>query len=204
MDKYPVNIINEAVQHFENLPGIGKRTALRMVLYLLKQDKSVVKQFGDTLLSLLDKVKFCSRCNNFSNFDVCEICSDHKRDATSVCLVENIQDVIAIESTNHFHGLYHVLGGVISPMDGIGPSDLNIDTLVNRIKNENIKEVIFALSTTMEGDTTAFYIFKKIMEFNLKISTIARGVSVGGELEYADEVTLGRAILKRVPYEQSI
>ena len=204
MDKYSVNIINEAVHHFENLPGIGKRTALRLVLCLLKKESNVVKQFGDTLLSLHDKVKFCIKCNNLSNSDVCEICRDSKRDAASVCLVENIQDVMAIECTHQFNGLYHVLGGVISPMDGIGPSDLNIENLVKRIKDENIKEVIFALSTTMEGDTTAFYIFKKIMEFNLKISTIARGVSVGGELEYADEVTLGRAISKRVPYEQSI
>jgi len=204
VEKYTSKLLNNAVAHFENLPGIGKRTALRLVLFLLRQDKSIVEQFGSTLSKLHDDIIFCKKCHNISDQEVCNICSNFSRQKNSICIVENLQDVIAVEQTNQYKGLYHILGGIISPMDGIGPNDLNIETLIDRITNDEIKEVIFALSTTMEGDTTAFYIFKKIKDLDVNISTIARGISIGGELEYADEATLGNAISKRVPYELSI
>jgi len=183
------------------LPGIGRKTALRLVLYMLKLETDEVTQFTQTLDRLKREVKFCRVCHNISDQDVCPICSDHRRDASTICVVENIQDVMAVENTQQFTGLYHVLGGLISPMDGIGPSDLEIESLVNRVSEGGVKEVILALSSTMEGDTTNFYIFRKLASFDVKISMIARGIAVGNELEYTDEVTLGRSILHRVPFE---
>ena len=183
------------------MPGIGRKTALRLVLYMLKLETDEVTQFTQTLDRLKREVKFCRVCHNISDQDVCPICSDHRRDASTICVVENIQDVMAVENTQQFTGLYHVLGGLISPMDGIGPSDLEIESLVNRVSEGGVKEVILALSSTMEGDTTNFYIFRKLASFDVKISMIARGIAVGNELEYTDEVTLGRSILHRVPFE---
>ena len=195
-------MLEKAVQEFSKLPGIGRKTALRLVLWMLRQDDAEVNQFAEAIKQLKAEVKYCKVCHNISDSDICPICSDHRRDRTTVCVVENIQDVMAIENTQQFHGLYHVLGGVISPMDGIGPSDLEIESLVARVRAGNIKEVILALSSTMEGDTTGFYIFRKLAPFSdLKISIIARGISVGDELEYTDEVTLGRSILNRTPFE---
>ena len=189
------------MQEFSKLPGIGRKTALRLVLHLLRQDADSVAQFADAVGRLKQEVKYCRVCHNISDSDTCPICSDPRRDVTTVCVVENIQDVMAVENTQQYHGLYHVLGGVISPMDGIGPSDLEIDTLVERVKSGGVKEVILALSSTMEGDTTNFYIFRKLAPFtDVKLTIIARGISVGDELEYTDEVTLGRSILNRTPF----
>ena len=183
------------------MPGIGRKTALRLVLHMLRQDTVAVDQFASAITTMKHEVKFCRVCHNISDQEVCPICSDSRRDASTICVVENIQDVIAIENTQQFHGLYHVLGGLISPMDGIGPSNLEISSLVERVETGEIKEVILALSSTMEGDTTAFYIFRKLAPSNVKVSIIARGISVGNELEYTDEVTLGRSILNRTPFE---
>ena len=189
------------MQEFSKLPGIGRKTALRLVLHLLRQDADSVAQFADAVGRLKQEVKYCRVCHNISDSDTCPICSDPRRDVTTVCVVENIQDVMAVENTQQYHGLYHVLGGVISPMDGIGPSDLEIDSLVERVKSGGVKEVILALSSTMEGDTTNFYIFRKLAPFtDVKLTIIARGISVGDELEYTDEVTLGRSILNRTPF----
>ena len=185
------------------LPGIGKRTALRLVLHLLKQPKSHTGFLAQALTSMREEVKFCESCHNISDTAICEICLNNKRDHKIVCVVEDIRDVMAIENTGQFRGIYHVLGGKISPIDGVGPSQLNISTLVDKVKSGNINEIIFALSSTMEGDTTNFYIFKQIQDCDIIKSTIARGISVGDELEYADEVTLGRSILQRVPFEKS-
>ena len=190
------------MSQFSRLPGIGRKTALRLVLHLLRQDTEDVEQLAAALTTMKREVKRCSVCHNISDLDVCPVCSDPRRDQSTVCVVENIQDVMAIENTQQFHGLYHVLGGVISPMDGIGPSDLEIQSLVERVGEGTIKEVILALSPTMEGDTTNFYIFRKLAPFSdLRITVIARGVSVGDELEYTDEVTLGRSILNRTLFE---
>ena len=190
--------MENAVSQFSRLPGIGRKTALRLVLHLLRQDTDDVEQLASALTTMKREVKRCNVCHNISDQDVCPICSDPRRDRSTVCVVENIQDVMAIENTQQFHGLYHVLGGVISPMDGIGPSDLEIQSLVDRVGQGDVVEVILALSPTMEGDTTNFYIFRKLAPFpQLKITVIARGVSVGDELEYTDEVTLGRSILNR-------
>ena len=187
---------------FSKLPGIGRKTALRLVLWMLRQEDDDVEQFAEAVRRLKQEVKYCHTCHNISDTDVCPICSDPRRDASTVCVVENIQDVMAVENTQQFTGLYHVLGGVISPMDGIGPSDLEIESLVDRVKEGGVKEVILALSSTMEGDTTNFYIFRKLAPFtDVKLSIIARGISVGDELEYTDEVTLGRSILNRTPFE---
>ena len=194
-------MLEKAVQEFSKLPGIGRKTALRLVLHLLRQDADSVAQFADAVGRLKQEVKYCRVCHNISDSDTCPICSDPRRDVTTVCVVENIQDVMAVENTQQYHGLYHVLGGVISPMDGIGPSDLEIDSLVERVKSGGVKEVILALSSTMEGDTTNFYIFRKLAPFtDVKLTIIARGISVGDELEYTDEVTLGRSILNRTPF----
>lgn len=193
--------MERAVQEFSKLPGIGRKTALRLVLHLLRQDHEDVLQFTDALSRMKEEVKFCRVCHNISDQDVCPICSDQRRDASTICVVENIQDVMAVENTQQFTGLYHVLGGLISPMDGIGPSDLEIDSLVSRVAEGNVKEVILALSSTMEGDTTNFYIFRKLASYDVKISIIARGIAVGNELEYTDEVTLGRSILNRTPFD---
>jgi recombination protein RecR len=197
-------LIEEAVNEFSKLPGIGKRTALRFVLHLMKQDVAEVNQFGNTFIKLRTELRYCEKCHNVSDKPLCEVCSNSNRDNTLVCIVEDIRDVMAIENTQQYRGVYHVLGGIISPMDGIGPSDLNIETLVQKAGNGEIKEVIMALSTTMEGDTSNFYIYKRLKEFNLTVSTIARGISIGDELEYADEVTLGRSIVNRTLYENSL
>ena len=190
------------MQEFSKLPGIGRKTALRLVLHLLRQDAADVAQFADAVARMKQEVRYCHVCHNISDSDTCPVCSDPRRDATTICVVENIQDVMAVENTQQFNGLYHVLGGVISPMDGIGPSDLEIDSLVRRVGEGGVKEVILALSPTMEGDTTNFYIFRKLAPYtDVKLSIIARGISVGNELEYTDEVTLGRSILNRTPFE---
>lgn len=200
--QYPSQLLEKAVQEFSKLPGIGRKTALRLVLHLLRQDSDEVAQFAHAVGRLKQEVKYCRVCHNISDSDICPICSDPRRDASVICVVENIQDVMAVENTQQFNGLYHVLGGVISPMDGIGPSDLEIDSLVKRVSEGGVKEVILALSSTMEGDTTNFYIFRKLAPYqDVKLSIIARGISVGDELEYTDEVTLGRSILNRTPFE---
>ena len=199
---YPSRLLENAVTQFSRLPGIGRKTALRLVLHLLRQEDEDVEQLASALTTMKREVKRCRVCHNISDQDVCPVCSDTRRDRHTVCVVENIQDVMAIENTQQFHGLYHVLGGVISPMDGIGPSDLEIQSLVDRVGQGDVGEVILALSPTMEGDTTNFYIFRKLASFpQLKITVIARGVSVGDELEYTDEVTLGRSILNRTIFE---
>ena len=201
---FPSKLIEEAVDQFSKLPGIGRKTALRLALNLLQMDKEQVNRFGQAFIDLRNNIKYCSDCHNISDLDVCEICSNPSRDESMLCIVEDIRDVMAIENTHQFKGKYHVLGGIISPMDGIGPSDLNITSLEKKVHSGIVKEVIMALSTTMEGDTTNFYIFKKLKESNVKLSVIARGVSIGDELEYADEITLGRSIINRTPYENSI
>ena len=200
--QYPSQLLEQAVQEFAKLPGIGRKTALRLVLHLLRQETDDVTHFADTIARMRREVKRCKVCHNISDSDTCPICSDPRRDHSTICVVENIQDVMAVENTQQFHGCYHVLGGVISPMDSIGPADLEIDSLVARVANGEVKEVILALGSTMEGDTTNFYIFRKLAPYtNVKISIIARGISVGDELEYTDEVTLGRSILNRTPFE---
>ena len=198
--QYPSHLLERAVQEFSKLPGIGRKTALRLVLHMLRQQTSDVEMFADAIATMKREVKFCKCCHNISDNDICPICSDARRDASVICVVENIQDVMAIENTQQFHGLYHVLGGLISPMDGIGPSDLEIDSLVSRVEQGEVKEVILALSSTMEGDTTNFYIFRKLAPTEVAVSIIARGIAVGNELEYTDEVTLGRSILNRTPF----
>ena len=197
-------LLENAVNEMSKLPGIGKRTALRLVLFLLNQPNSHTIHLSKSLIDLIDGVVLCKNCHNISDLEICEICSNIKRDKSIICVVEDIRDVMAIESTGQFSGVYHVLGGKISPIEGIGPNQLNISSLIDKIKSENISELIFALSATMEGDTTNFYIFKQIQDLELKVTTIARGVSVGNELEYTDEVTLGRSIIKRIPFESSI
>jgi recombination protein RecR len=199
--QYPSRLLERAVQEFSRLPGIGRKTALRLVLHLLRQDEGSVEQFTQAIATMKREVRFCRCCHNISDDELCPVCSDSRRDASTICVVENVQDVMAVENTQQFRGRYHVLGGVISPMDGIGPSDLEIDSLVNRVAEGGIKEVILALSPTMEGDTTNFYIFRKLAPYDVELSIIARGVSVGNELEYTDEVTLGRSILNRTPFE---
>lgn len=188
---------------FAKLPGIGRKTALRLVLWMLRQEDEEAEQFAEAVRRLKQEVKYCKTCHNISDTDLCPICADPKRDSSLVCVVENIQDVMAIENTQQYHGLYHVLGGVISPMDGLGPSDIEIDSLVSRVAEGQVKEVILALSPTMEGDTTNFYIFRKLAGYEVKVSVIARGVSVGNELEYTDEVTLGRSIMNRTPFNSN-
>ncbi len=197
-------LIENAVNEFSRLPGIGKKTALRLVFHLLKQSPQEVSEFSAAFTQMRNEIKYCTRCYNVSDNTLCEICSNTKRDSSLLCVVEDLRDVMAIENTNQFNGFYHVLGGIISPMDGIGPKDLNIEPLVSRVKEGEIKEVIMALSTTMEGDTTNFYIYKRLSGTTVKISTIARGIAVGDELEYADEVTLGRSLINRIPYENSL
>ena len=190
------------MQEFSKLPGIGRKTALRLVLNLLRREEDDVLQFTETIARMRQEVKHCRVCHNISDSEVCPLCGDPRRDASTICVVENVQDVMAVENTQQYQGLYHVLGGVISPMDGIGPADLEIDSLVERIRQGGVKEVILALSSTMEGDTTNFYIFRKLAPFtDVKLTIIARGISVGDELEYTDEVTLGRSILNRTPFE---
>lgn len=197
-------LLENAINEVSQLPGIGKRTALRLVLHLLKQPKSQTHQLANALNKVVDEIKLCEKCHNISDVAICEICSNTKRNSKIICVVEDIRDVMAIESTAQFNGLYHVLGGKISPMEGIGPQNLFIESLIHKIQEGTIEEVIFALSSTMEGDTTNFYIFKQIEKYGIKTSTIARGISVGDELEYADEITLGRSIINRIPFENSL
>lgn len=200
--QYPSRLLEKAVQEFSSLPGIGRKTALRLVLHLLRQEADEVMAFADALATMKREVKFCRVCHNISDTDLCPICADTHRDGATVCVVENVQDVMAIENTQQYSGLYHVLGGLISPMDGIGPGDLEIDSLVKRVAEGGVSEVILALSSTMEGDTTNFFIFRKLASFPVKVSVIARGIAVGNEIEYTDEVTLGRSIINRTPFKQ--
>lgn len=202
MLKYSSKLIADAVGEFSKLPGIGEKTALRLVIHLLKQDKNWVQRFGETLSTMRNEIKFCKTCHNVSDHEICSVCSNPMRSHETVCVVENFRDVIAIENTEIYKGVYHVLGGVISPIEGIGVENLNIATLIERVKSGTIKEVIMALSPTIEGDTTIFYLSKQLQPYNVAITSIARGVSFGGELEYTDELTLARSIAKRMPYEQ--
>ena len=201
--EFPSRLLENAVNEFSTLPGIGRKTAFRLVMSLLKRKPDEVKKFGESIIRLREEIHYCRECNNISDTEICSICSDTKRNRSIICVVENIQDVMAIENTHQYKGLYHVLGGIISPVDGIGPSDLKIDTLENKVSSGTIREVILALSTTMEGDTTNFYLFKRLSKYNPVITTLARGVAIGDELEYTDEITLGRAINGRNPYQQS-
>ena len=199
--RYPSRLLEQAVTAFAKLPGIGRKTALRLVLHLLRQNEVDVEAFIDAVGTLKHDVKYCQKCHNISDTNICPICSDSRRDSSIVCVVENIQDVMAIENTMQYRGLYHVLGGVISPMDGVGPADIEIDSLVERVKDDEVKEVILALSSTMEGDTTNFYLYRRLSKYDVKMTTIARGVAVGDELEYADSITLGRSIVNRVLFD---
>jgi recombination protein RecR len=200
--EFPSKLLENAVNEFASLPGIGRKTAFRLVMNLLRRNSDEVTRFGNSIIKLRSEIKYCTICNNISDTEICNICSDEKRDKTMICVVENIQDVLAIENTRQFNGLYHVLGGIISPIDGIGPSDLKIGSLEEKVSGGIVKEVIFALSTTMEGDTTTYYLYKRLSRFDTRLTTLARGVAVGDELEYTDEITLGKAINNRNPYHQ--
>ncbi len=201
--EYPSKLIERAIEEIAKLPGIGKKTALRLALHMLKEPEAYTHSLSESLVELRTKIQYCKQCLNMSDTDLCGICASHRRDSSIICIVEDTRDVLAIENTSQYTGLYHVLGGVISPIEGVGPDELNIDQLLNRITgNTEIKEIIFALSPTMEGDTTAFYLTKKLKQYDLNISTIARGIPIGGELEYADEITLGRSIASRTTYKQ--
>lgn len=199
-EQYPSKLLEKAVNEFSKLPGIGHRTALRLVLHLLKQDTEAVRQFGESIIRLKEEVKYCQVCHNISDTELCELCANPDRDRTTICVVENIRNVMSIEDTGQFHGLYHVLGGVISPMDGVGPGDIELASLVDRVAAGGINEVILALSPTMEGDTTNFYISRRLAPFDIKLTVLARGVNIGDELEYTDEITLGRSIVNRVNF----
>lgn len=200
--EFPSRLLENAVNEFASLPGVGRKTAFRLVMNLLKRDASEVKRFGETVIRLREEIHYCKICRSISDTDICSICSDDKRDRSMICVVENIQDVMAIENTRQYRGVYHVLGGIISPVSGVAPSDLNIESLEEKVKAGGITEVIFALSTTMEGDTTNYYLFRKLSRYEVTITTLARGVAIGDELEYTDEITLGRAINNRNPYHQ--
>jgi recombination protein RecR len=202
--EFSSKLLERAVNEMSQLPGIGKRTALRLVLHMLRQPKEQTIALSEALKTMRSDIKFCKSCHNISDVDICDICSNPKRNESIICVVEDVRDVMAIENTSSFKGLYHVLGGKISPMDGVGPHDLNIESLVEKIKQGEVKELIFALSSTMEGDTTNFYIYRKIQDYQVVTSTIARGISVGDELEYADEITLGRSIINRIPFEATL
>ena len=197
-------LLEDAVGEFSKLPGVGQKTALRLVLHLLNKDQEEVEHFGNSIIRLRNEIKHCAVCHNISDSNTCEICASNKREKEVICVVEDTRDVMAVENTSQYFGVYHVLGGLISPMDGVGPSDLFIDSLVQRVATTPVKEVILALSATMEGDTTLFYLYKRLKDFQIPITTIARGIAFGGELEYADEITLGRSIVTRVPYENSL
>jgi len=203
IQKYPSALLENAVNEFAKLPGIGRKTALRLVLHSLKRSPEEVTNFGQSVISLRNNVKYCYVCHNICDDEICGICNDPGRDVSLVCVVENVKEVMAIENTGQFKGLYHVLGGIISPMDGIGPADLEIESLVERVKSGVVREIILALSTTMEGDTTNFYIYRKLSGLDVQISVIARGVSIGDEIEYADEITLGRSIVNRTAFNDS-
>lgn len=204
IEKYPSKLLETAVNEFSKLPGIGRKSALRMVLHLLRQDKEAVLNFGQSLIQLRNEIKHCRICHNISDTDICQICATPSRNASVICVVENIRDVMLIENTHQYNGLYHVLGGIISPMDGIGPNELEIASLIGRTENEEVTEIILALPTTMEGDTTNFYIFRKLKEKPVRMTILSRGVAVGDDLEYTDEITLGRSLVNRVPYESSL
>jgi recombination protein RecR len=197
---YPSKLLENAVNEFASLPGIGRKTAFRLVMNLLRRNSDEVKRFGETLIKLHEEIHYCKICHNISDTEICNICNDKNRDRTIICVVENIQDVLAIENTRQFKGVYHVLGGIISPVDGIGPADLKIDSLEEKLKPGGITEVIFALSTTMEGDTTNYYLYKRLNRYNVHLTILARGVAIGDELEYTDEITLGRSIMNRTPF----
>ena len=202
--EFASSLLENAVSEFAKLPGIGRKTALRLVLHLLKQDKQNTRQFGEAIIKLREEIQYCKVCHNISETEVCPICADQLRDASTICVVENVKDVMSIENTHQHHGLYHVLGGLISPMDGIGPQDIEIESLEERVKSGEVKEVILALSATMEGDTTNFYIFRRLAPYpDVKITMLARGVSVGNEIEYTDELTLGRSILNRTLFSDT-
>ena len=204
MNAYSSKLVESVVNEFSRLPGIGKKTALRLALHLLKKDTPFAEALGNAIIKMRTEVQFCRECHNISDSEVCEICASEKRLKNTICVVEDIRDVMAIENTGQYNGVYHIFGGIISPMDGIGPNDLNIESLIQRVTSGNITEVIMALSTTIEGDTTNFYIYKKLKNLNMRITTIARGIAIGDELEYADEVTLGRSILNRTLYESTL
>lgn len=197
---FPSRLLENAVNEFASLPGIGRKTALRLVMHLLRKDSEEVRRFGETIIRLREDIKYCKICHSISDTEICGICSDKSRDPSIICVVESVQDVLAIENTRQYRGLYHVLGGIISPIDGIGPSDLNIDSLEEKVKMGGIVEVIFALSTTMEGDTTSFYLYRRLNKYNIKLSVLSRGVAIGDELEYTDEITLGKSIINRTPF----
>jgi recombination protein RecR len=203
LNEYSSKLLGDAVKELSRLPGIGKRTALRLALHLLKEDALITRHLAEALVKMREEILFCRRCNNISDSEYCEICSNPKRDEHTVCVVEDTRDVLAVENTSQFNGLYHVLGGIINPMEGIGPNDLDLKHLVERVRTENIREIILALPATVEGDTTGYYIYKLLSPFDVKITTISRGVAVGNELEYTDEITLGRSILNRLPFEES-
>ncbi|MCL1938342.1 MAG: recombination mediator RecR [Candidatus Azobacteroides sp.] len=204
IQKYPSTLLENAVNEFTKLPGIGRKTALRLALHSLRRTPEEVENFGESIINLRHNVRYCKVCYNICDSEICNICGDLSRDASTVCVVENIKEVMAIENTGQFRGLYHVLGGIISPMEGIGPNDLQIESLIERTKGSEIKEVILALSTTMEGDTTNFYIYRKLSGVDVKISIIARGISIGDEIEYADEITLGRSIVNRTNFSDTL
>ena len=197
-------LVENAVNSLASLPGIGKRTALRLVLYLLKKDKINSYRIADSIKALIDNINYCNICNNICEENICSICNSEKRNKETICIIRDFRDLISIENTKEFNGLYHILGGLISPMEGINPSDLNIESLLDRVKQNNIKEVILALSTTMDGETTNFFIYKKLIDLNIKITTISRGVSIGDDLEYTDEITLGRSLINRQPFEYTL
>lgn len=199
--RYSSDLFRRAVDEFSKLPGVGRKTAVRLVLHILRLDKDVVDGFADAIKELRHEIKYCSVCHNISDTEMCDICSDEKRDKSTVCVVENIQDVMAIEATTQYHGLYHVLGGVISPMEGVGPTDLEIESLVNRVAEGGVTEVILALSSTVEGDTTNFFISRKLAKYDVRLTVLARGLSMNDELQYTDEITLGRSIVNRVEYK---
>jgi len=201
---FPSKLVENAVNQLSSLPGIGKKSALRLVLHMIKQEKQNINQFGNSFINLINNINYCSECFSVSDQEICEICSNHKRDRSTICVVEDIRVMMAVENTLQFKGIYHVLGGLISPMDGIGPSDLRIEELVEKARNTQVKEIIFALSTTMEGDTTNFYLFRRLKDKEIRISSIARGIAIGDELEYTDEITLATAISSRLPYENSL
>ena len=199
---FPSKLVENAVEQLSSLPGIGRKSALRLVLHMLKKDKLAVEQFGDSFIQLINRINYCTRCYSISDAELCEVCANPKRDKQTICIVEDIRIMMAIENTMQYKGVYHILGGLISPMDGIGPTDIRVEELINRIENKNIQEVIFALSTTMEGDTTNYYLFRRLKDSGIKISSIARGIAIGDELEYTDEITLGTAISSRMPYSE--
>ena len=203
-ENYPSKLLSEAVEQFTRLPGIGERTALRLTLFLLRLKKEEALNFGLAINNFIEHIKFCKTCHNLSDEDICPICLAKNRDPSIICIVENVKDVMSIENTHQFNGQYHVLGGIISPMEGIGPNDIAIESLIERVKNSSVTEVIMALSATMEGDTTNYYIYRKLKNFNVKLTIIARGVSFGDELEYTDEITLGRSLVNRTPFETTL